>query len=168
MNSRRASVRWPPDSERWVTRFNDDYSDSTSTTAFVHFVPNETVTDLLTIFDTFTLVLDTPLEFTRHGELSVQVYGTDAAIRSALERVPNDVSLKIGRIGEYRSEADRLYGTLTERQREILDAALDAGYYSAPREATHEDIAETLDLSAGTVGDHLRKIEANVLAVIGR
>lgn len=39
--------------------------------------------------------------------------------------------------------------------------------YCVPREATHEDIAESLDLSAGTVGEHLRKIEATVTVAIG-
>jgi len=55
---------------------------------------------------------------------------------------------------------------LTERQQETLQAAIEAGYYNVPREATHEDIAERLGRSDGTVGEHLRKIEAKVMEAI--
>jgi predicted DNA binding protein len=35
-----------------------------------------------------------------------------------------------------------------------------------PRRATHQDIADELDLSTTTVGEHLRKIEARMLSEI--
>jgi predicted DNA binding protein len=55
---------------------------------------------------------------------------------------------------------------LTERQQEVLEVALELGYYDVPRQATHNDIAERLDLSVGTVGEHLQKIEARVFKTL--
>ncbi|MFB9806579.1 helix-turn-helix domain-containing protein [Haladaptatus pallidirubidus] len=51
---------------------------------------------------------------------------------------------------------------LTDRQREVMDVALDLGYYDVPRQATHRDIADRMGLSVGTVGEHLQKIESRV------
>lgn len=45
---------------------------------------------------------------------------------------------------------------LTDRQREVLAAAFDAGYFEWPRDATAEELAETFDISAATVHYHLR------------
>ena len=52
---------------------------------------------------------------------------------------------------------------LTGRQREILEAAVESGYYEEPRGATHEEIAREVGVSAGTVGEHLRRVEEKVL-----
>ncbi|MFC6732033.1 helix-turn-helix domain-containing protein [Haladaptatus sp. GCM10025893] len=57
---------------------------------------------------------------------------------------------------------------LTSRQREVLDVALDLGYYENPRAATHADIAAEFDCAAGTVGEHLRKAEGAVLSELRR
>lgn len=37
------------------------------------------------------------------------------------------------------------------------------GYYEVPRRTTYEEIAEEVELSQSTVGDHLQKIEAEIL-----
>jgi predicted DNA binding protein len=44
----------------------------------------------------------------------------------------------------------------------VLEIALELGYYTVQREATHRDIADRLGLSVGTVGEHLQKIEPRV------
>ena len=59
-----------------------------------------------------------------------------------------------------------LYAQLTDRQREILAAAVEVGYYEVPRQASHEDIADHLGIAPATVGEHLRKIESTVLKEI--
>lgn len=136
------------------------------TITFIHFEPNAKVTGLLTIFDVLKVGLDMPLEFTRNGTLTAHVYGDEAVIREALQSVPDDVNASIRRVGDYQPESERLYGMLTERQRETLLAAIETGYYNVPREATHEDIADYLDRSPGTIGEHLRKIESKLMAAI--
>lgn len=135
-------------------------------TLYAHFEPTETIVRLLSLFQHHQLILDTPLEYTGRGGLRVLVIGTEETIRSILPEIPDEVTLKLERLGDYEPEADRLYSMLTPRQQETLQAALRVGYYQVPREATHEDIARELDLTGGTVGEHLRKIEATVLAAI--
>jgi len=55
---------------------------------------------------------------------------------------------------------------LTAQQRETLLRAYEEGYYDVPRNATHEDVGDALGCSGGTVGEHLRKIEATILTEI--
>ncbi|WP_246308105.1 helix-turn-helix domain-containing protein [Halorarum salinum] len=46
----------------------------------------------------------------------------------------------------------------------MIRAAVDLGYYQELREATHNGIAAATGLAETTVGEHLRKIEANVFS----
>jgi PAS domain S-box-containing protein len=53
---------------------------------------------------------------------------------------------------------------LTDRQREVLEAAYRAGYFEWPRDSNAEEVAETLDISSATLHSHLRKAEGSILA----
>jgi O-6-methylguanine DNA methyltransferase len=55
---------------------------------------------------------------------------------------------------------------LSPRQAAALSAALDAGYYSMPRQATTADLARGLGLSASTVKEHLQRGEAVVMEAV--
>jgi len=55
---------------------------------------------------------------------------------------------------------------LTDRQREVLEAAYRAGYFSWPRDSNAEEVAETLDISSATLHSHLRKAEQSLLTDI--
>lgn len=48
----------------------------------------------------------------------------------------------------------------------MLSAAVEAGYYRNPRGAGYEDLAAAVDRSTGTVGEHLRKAEAKLMAAL--
>ncbi|MFB6202631.1 MAG: bacterio-opsin activator domain-containing protein, partial [Halorhabdus sp.] len=50
----------------------------------------------------------------------------------------------------------RIAGELTDKQRSVLRAAYEAGYFDWPRETTAEELAETLDVSSPTLHNHLR------------
>ncbi|MFA9417380.1 helix-turn-helix domain-containing protein [Natrinema sp. HArc-T2] len=52
---------------------------------------------------------------------------------------------------------------LTERQREVLLAALERGYYATPREATLTDVASDLDISKATCSETLHRAEGSVI-----
>lgn len=123
----------------------------------------ETMAALFGILEDHELVLDPPMEFTRDGGLVVTAIGEFETFREAVEKVPEGVDLHLETTGEYRPDAGRLYSLLTDRQRETLRAAVDVGYYEVPRRATYEDVADRMGIAAGTVGEHLRKIEATVL-----
>ncbi len=55
---------------------------------------------------------------------------------------------------------------LTDRQREVLLAAVEAGYYEWPREVSGEELAEELDLSGATLHEHLRRAESALVSTL--
>ncbi|WP_324756447.1 bacterio-opsin activator domain-containing protein [Haloarcula sp. GH36] len=59
-----------------------------------------------------------------------------------------------------------LTDSLTDRQRELLAAAHEAGYYGWPRETTAEELAGRLDISAPTLHKHLRAAERKLAATL--
>jgi predicted DNA binding protein len=76
------------------------------------------------------------------------------------------VDVTVERLGSYPADGGEVTARLTDRQREVLDAATDLGYYEVPRQATHADIAERVDLDPGTVSEHMQKIEARVFEAL--
>lgn len=58
---------------------------------------------------------------------------------------------------------------LTDRQREVLSVAFEAGYYDWPRGCTGEDVAEELGITSATFSEQIHAAERNLLsAVFGR
>lgn len=146
---------------RWdVSEAGDDLQ------AYIHFVPNATTLALMELTREHELVLDTPIEYNSDGSIRVSVIGQDDVVQKAIDHVPDNVRLELEQLSDYDPELRELSSLLTERQREILDAAVEVGYYQVPRKATHEDIAALVGISTTTVGEHLRKIEARLLSEI--
>ncbi|MFC7140854.1 helix-turn-helix domain-containing protein [Halosimplex aquaticum] len=113
------------------------------------------------------LVRDMPIEITDDGDQRVTLVGTEEAFaRAARFDEPEGYDIEIEKTGEYHPESGRLLDALTSRQREVLEAAVAVGYYEAPRQATHEDIAEAVGCSPATVGEHLQKIERAVFGAL--
>lgn len=75
----------------------------------------------------------------------------------------HDVGYEVQRV--YRSGeagAPDRFG-VTEKQREALVAALDAGFYEVPPEATMEDVADELDISQQALSKRLRRGHGNLV-----
>lgn len=135
-------------------------------TVYAHFVPTQDIVDLLSLFREYEVILDMPLEYTSDGSLRAHIVGEEEVIREIIPKIPDGLGLNLEQISDYVPEEERMFSLLTERQQETLQAALEVGYYRVPREATHQDIADHIDRSDGTVGEHLRKIEAKVMEAI--
>lgn len=136
------------------------------TLVYTHIEPSETVQSLLEVVEGTRVILDTPITFSDDDELEVRLVGDGSAIQEAFTASPENVQVSVEKTGEYRLGRERLFVELTDRQQEILGTALDMGYYDDPRGTTYADIATELDLTATTVGEHLRKIERYVLEAI--
>lgn len=130
---------------------------------YVHWAKSEPTVELLELIDDYRLVLELPIQFTSQGNLRVTVVGSDDNIQDALASVPKTIDAEATEMGTYRPDDERAIARLTDRQREVLEAAVRLGYYEVPREATYEDIAEVCDCTVGTVGEHLNRIEASII-----
>lgn len=80
-------------------------------------------------------------------------------LRDIVEELRELGSVTLGQLTPYL-EPDTL---LSERQSEVVTAALRAGYYDWPRETDAETLAATLDISHATFLEHLRKAERQLL-----
>lgn len=135
--------------------------------AYIHFHPNEAAAALLWLTNEFELIVETPIEpADESGAIRVGIIGADDVVQRAIDYVPDNVRLELERLSDYKPGSKELMAMLTDRQREILATAVEVGYYDVPRRATHQNIADALDLSTTTVGEHLRKIEAKLLSDI--
>lgn len=55
---------------------------------------------------------------------------------------------------------------LTDRQREVLRAAYEAGYYDWPRNCTGQEVAEELGITSATFSQHVHAAERKLLTVL--
>lgn len=133
---------------------------------YLHFQPTDTVNRLLSIVQNNTIVLKTPIDCLSTGGVRVTLVGDDDTIQQSVGSIPDSLTLSLEGIGEYHPDSEQLYSVLTPRQQEVLESAVEMGYYEVPRRVTHGDIAQEIGVSAGTVGEHLRKVEGKVLSTL--
>lgn len=138
-------------------------SEASDGLVYLHFRANALMTDLLGIFHRHEIVVDWPMEYTLQGGLRITVLGEDTKIRETIADIPDGIQITLEGIGEYHPDMHQLSSLLTDRQQELLELAVSEGYYEMPRRVTLSDLADQVNVSAGTVGEHLRKIEAKVI-----
>lgn len=131
----------------------------------LHYVPSTLNKTLFEIHRNYPVLIDYPLEYVdpENGTLRVSVIGPEEELSGIITETQERVDVTIEQLGSYDPTAGRLFAELTRRQREVLETAIEEGYYEVPRKVTHEDIAPKLDCAAGTVGQHLRRIESKVM-----
>ena len=138
--------------------------------AVSRFEPTETVRRALELQRESDVVIETPIRFDADGSFRVTYLGSDASLRDLFGEVGEDGTLAFDVVetGEYRPDEAAFARLLTARQREVLDAAVDVGYYDAPRRATLDDVAAAVGIASTTAGEHLRKVEARVFEALTR
>lgn len=116
------------------------------------------------------LVVEMPIPINDDGSLRITYLGREPEFQELYDRTirASAIDVEIVETGEYDPEADTFMRALTSRQKEVLQAAVEVGYYNEPREATHKDVAEAVGIAPTTVGTHLRKIEARVFPTLVR
>ncbi|MFB6143221.1 MAG: helix-turn-helix domain-containing protein [Halorientalis sp.] len=133
---------------------------------YLHVPPGQPAGSLMALAQKYALIIDTPLKFTDQGGLRTTVVGTHEMLRKALAETPDGVSFAVEQAGQYSPDREDTLSVLTDRQREVFQTAVEKGYYDIPRQATHEDIAESLGCAPSTVDEHLRKAESRVLSAL--
>lgn len=109
-------------------------------------------------------VVRMPIEYTADGGRRVTMVGREADFVDAVAEPPESIEMELVSTGEYHPDAEDVFADLTDRQREVLEAAIRMGYYENPRRATHEEIATEVGVEPGTVGKHLRNVESRVFS----
>ena len=134
----------------------------------LHYQPSPLTRDLLAIHRRHAVLLDYPLEYVGPAGRSLRVseVGPEDALQSVIAETREAIDVEIEQLGSYDPASGRPVAALTERQREVLTTAVDAGYYEVPREVTYADVAGELGCSAGAVGQHLRRIESQIVPMI--
>ena len=95
---------------------------------------------------------------------TVSLVGPQEAIAGTVgEYEAEGASPELRRLGGYDG-GKRPLAELTDRQREVVETAYEAGYYEVPREATAAEVAAGLDLDSSTVVEHLQRAERSLMA----
>ncbi|QLG61672.1 helix-turn-helix domain-containing protein [Halorarum salinum] len=137
--------------------------------SFYVYVRDATTEELGDLFGPITeggLVVVPPIRYHEDGTVTLALFGPDAEIQAALERVPVPVDVTVEAVGGLDATAATVETHLSVRQREAVEAGLELGYYEVPREAGHEAVAAALDCAPSTAAEHLRKAESKLVSVV--
>lgn len=134
----------------------------------IRFHPDETLQQLLSVQRSFGVSVQFPIRYIRQDPATVEIVeiGPQEELNGRIRETRTLSSIHIQHVHPYDPTTRRRFAELTERQQEVLCTAVRTGYYRVPRETTHEDLAEELNCCASTVGQHLRRIEAQLVASI--
>ena len=109
------------------------------------------------------LVVVLPVVYRSTGEITVTLVGPSATLQTAIENVPTGISVDLRDIGGYDARRIDSRRDLTERQAEAVAAAVECGYYAAPRAGSVADVAESIGCAPSTAAEHLRRAERTVM-----
>ncbi|TKX78552.1 bacterio-opsin activator [Halorubrum sp. SD626R] len=110
-----------------------------------------------------SLVVLPPIRFNPDGTTDLTVAGPAADVSAAVESLPDGMRASVRSVGPYHRRAGPAASRLTDRQRSVVAAAVERGYYDSPRACTVSDVAAEFDIAPGTAAEHLRKAEAAVM-----
>lgn len=109
------------------------------------------------------VVVVPPVVFRVDRSVDVRLVGEQPALQQMLERLPDTLDVEIRQLSDGGAGRVAPAEHLTGQQRRVLASALAVGYYDEPRSATLEDVAAELDIASGTVAEHIRKAEAQLV-----
>lgn len=93
------------------------------------------------------------------GKLEWAVLGSDTMVKSLMQGLEKQqVTGEVLRISKLKGEEE-----LTARQEEILQIALEKGYFEFPKKITLRQLAKVLDVSPATLTEILRRGQKRVL-----
>lgn len=132
--------------------------------AVSQFTPTDEVRRSLELQRESLLIIETPIRFTADNHLKLTYVGTDETFSKLYEYADemDHLTFDILKMGDYEANKSPFNRIITSRQEQVLETAVDLGYYSEPRQASLEEIGEVVGISPGTVGEHLRKVEERV------
>ena len=118
------------------------------------------------LFGTFTrgsLLVVPPLEYGGDGSVTLSMFGPIDEVQAAVEAVPSPFEVAVEEVSGMGAAPGLAETSLSARQREALEVAIDIGYYDVPRRGDTETVAARMGCSPSTAAEHLRKAESKVV-----
>lgn len=157
------------DSVEVLERYESDSSGRVAATLFLEgnlteFTPLQTL-----MYEGFLPIGPTELE---HGRECFDLLLNDRdELSKAVDLLSEFGNVSVNRISpDFRREIvpshaawQELLSSIPPRQRDILNAAVERGYFEIPREVTLEELADEMDITKTTASTHLRKAESKIV-----
>lgn len=127
------------------------------TEATVHF---ETTAPLLLFSSRDSgMPIELPVEIS-DGEATVEVTGSRDRLAELAEQLENfGLQYQIENVSERLHESQ----LLSDRQLEVVSAAVDHGYYDTPRQCSLTELADHLDIAKSTCSETLHRAEGSII-----
>ncbi|MFC6824991.1 helix-turn-helix domain-containing protein [Halopelagius fulvigenes] len=109
------------------------------------------------------IIVVPPIEYESDGTVVFSMFGPDDEVQDAIEGVSVPVDVTIEAVGGLAGTTTAIEAHLTNRQRRVVEIAVELGYYDIPRTASQKDIAAKLACAPSTIAEHLRKAESRIL-----
>ena len=108
--------------------------------------------------------LQTPSSLFRENGMLVTILGTKRGLSDIRQKfaslVPGELKMRI--TSDIKAEWVAA-PQLPERRKQVIELAVEMGYYHTPRKCTQRDIADELNLRQGTVAEHLQSAEGAII-----
>lgn len=146
-----------------VVGYDMERIDDSSCYVYVRDATTDALQELFSPISSGGLVVVPPIEYEPDGSVVFSIFGPDDELQAAIESVSVPVDVTIEAVGGLAGTTAAVEALLTDRQREVVETAVELGYYDIPRTASQEEIAIELDCAPSTTAEHLRKAESRVL-----
>ena len=116
------------------------------------------------IMSMFDDVWPTSPSLLNSDELILTLQGNSAGLAKARKQLIElfGDTFKISVNNNFQGQWDTAPG-LPRRRKEVLETAIEMGYYNAPRKCRQRDIADAIGLKQGTVAEHLQIAESLII-----
>lgn len=146
-----------------VVGYDIERIDGESCYVYVRDATTDSLQEMFSPISSGGLIVVPPIEYDPDGTVVFSMFGPDDEVQDAIEDITIPVDVTIEAVGGLAHTTAALEANLTDRQRDVVETAVELGYYDIPRSASQEDIASELDCAPSTIAEHLRKSEAQIL-----
>ncbi|MFT4891461.1 MAG: putative DNA binding protein [Halobacteriales archaeon] len=146
-----------------VVGYDMERIDARSCYVYVRDATTDSLQEMFSPIASGGLIVVPPIEYHPDGTVVFSMFGPDDEVQDAIEGISGPFDVTIEAVGGLAGTTAAIEAHLSDRQRDVVETAVELGYYDVPRSASQEDIAAELDCAASTIAEHLRKSEARIL-----
>jgi len=145
-----------------VVGYDMERVDDRSCYVYVRDATTDSLQEMFAPLSVGGLVVVPPVEYKPDGTVELSIFGPDDELQGAIREIPAPVDVTIETVGGLAETVAAVEARLTDRQREVVETAIEMGYYEIPRTASQAEIAAELGCAPSTVAEHLRKSETEL------